>query len=216
MNLSKYKTLVFDCDGVVLDSNRVKTDAFFNVALPFGKASAEVLKAHHVKHGGVSRYAKFAHFIEHILPAGTANTNLESLLEAYAAEVQSGLLSCSVARGLQRLREQTAGAKWLIVSGGDQAELNDIFRQRGISDFFDGGIFGSPDNKIDILAREFATSNITEPALFIGDSKYDFEAARTQGMDFLFVHNWTEVSDWPDFVFENDLESLPSITELLA
>ena len=216
MNLSKYKTLVFDCDGVVLDSNRVKTDAFFNVALPFGKASAEALKAHHVKYGGVSRYAKFAHFIEHILPAGTANANLESLLETYAAEVQGGLLSCNVARGLQRLREQTAGVKWLIVSGGDQAELNDIFRQRGIAEFFDGGIFGSPDNKIDILARELEASNITKPALFIGDSKYDFEAANTQGMDFLFVYDWTEVNDWRNFILENGLETLPSIAELLA
>ncbi|NOR62219.1 MAG: HAD hydrolase-like protein [Rhodobacteraceae bacterium] len=215
MNISKYKTLVFDCDGVVLDSNRVKTDAFFKVALPFGRQYAEALKAHHVEYGGVSRYAKLAHFIENILPTGTAGANLEALLQAYAAEVQSGLLACGIAEGLLALREQTIGTNWLIVSGGDQAELNDIFEQRGILDLFNGGIFGSPDNKLDILARELGAQNITEPALFIGDSKYDFEAAHAHGLDFVFVHNWTEVKDWEEFVSENDLKSLPSIADLL-
>lgn len=216
MNISKYKTLVFDCDGVVLDSNRVKTDAFFNVALPFGKPNAEALKAHHVEYGGVSRYEKFTHFIDNILPPGTAEANLQTLLDAYAREVQSGLLACDIADGLLALRAQTAGVKWLIVSGGDQAELNGIFRQRGILDLFDGGIFGSPDNKIDILARELGTANITEPALFIGDSKYDFKASHSQGLDFLFVHNWTEVKDWKEFVSENELAFMPSISGLLT
>lgn len=55
----------------------------------------------------------------------------------------------------------------LIVSGGDQAELRDVFSQRGISEWFDGGIFGSPDSKDEILARELANGNIDQPALFV-------------------------------------------------
>ena len=30
MNLTPYKTLIFDCDGVLLDSNHIKTNAFRN------------------------------------------------------------------------------------------------------------------------------------------------------------------------------------------
>ncbi|NLC22432.1 MAG: HAD family hydrolase, partial [Halomonadaceae bacterium] len=33
--LKAYLTLVFDCDGVVLDSNRVKTEAFYQATLPY-------------------------------------------------------------------------------------------------------------------------------------------------------------------------------------
>ena len=35
-SISDYKALVFDCDGVVLDSNRIKTEAFRIAALPWG------------------------------------------------------------------------------------------------------------------------------------------------------------------------------------
>ena len=31
-NFYKYKSLVFDCDGVLLDSNKIKSDAFYELA----------------------------------------------------------------------------------------------------------------------------------------------------------------------------------------
>jgi len=65
--LNQYKTLVFDCDGVVLDSNQVKTQAFFDVAKQYGLEAANKLVEYHVLHGGVSRYKKFEYFIQVIL-----------------------------------------------------------------------------------------------------------------------------------------------------
>lgn len=48
-------TLVFDCDGVVLNSNRIKTEAFRVVAAPYGDAAAGALVQYHLAHGGISR-----------------------------------------------------------------------------------------------------------------------------------------------------------------
>lgn len=169
--VTDYTTLVFDCDGVVLDSNKVKTEAFYQATLPYGKAAARDMVDYHVANGGVSRYKKFAHFLEKIAPNHTTQQgpDLEALLQAYAGYVREGLLSCEAASGLEALRRQTPNARWLIVSGGDQAELRDVFAQRGIAKWFDGGIFGSPDTKDEILARELASGNIQPPALFLGD-----------------------------------------------
>ena len=49
--LAEYKTLVFDCDGVVLNSNQLKIQAYYDVAIKFGanKQQAQALVAHHVK-----------------------------------------------------------------------------------------------------------------------------------------------------------------------
>ena len=30
IDITQYDTIAFDCDGVILDSNKVKTEAFFN------------------------------------------------------------------------------------------------------------------------------------------------------------------------------------------
>lgn len=194
--IDHYATLVFDCDGVVLNSNRVKTEAFYQAALPYGKAAAQRLVDYHVQHGGISRYAKFAYFMEHLIEPGQTGPTLEELLSRYAAVVHEGLLKCDMAPGLQVLRERTASARWMIVSGGDQAELREVFVARGMADLFESGIFGSPDTKDEILARELASGNLQQPALFLGDSKYDYQAASATGLEFVFLSGWSEVSDW--------------------
>lgn len=216
MILQDYKTLVFDCDGVVLDSNRVKTEAFRLAALPYGEAAAQALVAWHVANGGISRYRKFEHFLSEIVPAGTAGPDLPELLASYAAHVRDGLMTCAIAPGLEELRAATPQARWLIVSGGDQAELREIFAARGIDHFFDGGIFGSPDNKDVILAREQETGNIIQPALFLGDSTYDHQAASSAGLDFIFVFGWTEVSDWQSFARKNNIKCVAGTAKLIT
>lgn len=219
--MSKYKTLVFDCDGVVLDFNKVKTEAFYQATLPYGEAAAQAMVDYHVSNGGVSRYKKFAHFLEQIAPNYAEQRNpaeqpldLEALLQAYAGCVREGLLSCEVAPGLEALREQTPSVRWLIVSGGDQAELRDVFASRGIAEWFDGGIFGSPDTKDEILSRELASGNIQQPALFLGDSKYDYQAASAAGLDFVFLSGWSEVLDWEEWVSHLQVKSVTSLSEL--
>lgn len=212
-----YATLVFDCDGVVLDSNRVKTEAFRTAAMPYGAAAAEALVAHHVAHGGISRYAKFAHFLETIVPdhaPDTAGPGLAALVAAYAGAVRAGLMACAVAPGLDRLRAATPAARWLIVSGGDQGELREIFAARGLAAHFDGGIFGSPDTKDVILAREAAAGTIAAPALFLGDSRYDHEAASRAGLDFCFISGWSEFADWPAHAARHGFPAVSAVGDL--
>lgn len=219
MNISKYTTLVFDCDGVVLDSNQIKTEAFRTAAQPFGEAAAEALVAHHVANGGISRYAKFAHFIDYILPRhapGQPEPETEQMLATFAAEVRAGMERCSVAEGLEDLRKATADACWLIVSGGDQAELRNIFEQRRLARLFDGGIFGSPDTKAKILEREIHQGNVRFPALFLGDSRHDHEAALGSGLDFVFVHRWTEFQGWKAYCRAHSVNVIRQLGDLLS
>lgn len=222
LSVTDYTTLVFDCDGVVLDSNKVKTEAFYQATLPYGEAAAQAMVDYHVANGGVSRYKKFAHFLEQIASDYAEQRNpvepgpeLEALLQAYAGYVKDGLLSCEVAPGLEALRQRTPNARWLIVSGGDQAELRDVFASRGIAEWFDGGIFGSPDTKDEILARELDTDNIIEPALFLGDSRYDHIAASKAGLSFVFISGWSEFTGWEAYCQENGITKVNSIVDIL-
>jgi phosphoglycolate phosphatase-like HAD superfamily hydrolase len=214
MNLEKYKTIVFDCDGVVLNSNKVKTDAFYKTALPYGEEAAQKLVAHHVLNGGVSRYKKFEWFIQEILPT-QKGIEITKLLEVYAKFVRHGLKTCDAAEGLAELRAKTPQANWLIVSGGDQQELREVFSDRKLIELFDGGIFGSPENKDLILARELANNNIKLPALFLGDSRYDHVAASTAKLDFIFLSGWSEFLSWPEYCTQNQIKTLDSIFSLI-
>ena len=53
------------------------------------------------------------------------------------------------------------------------------------------------------------------PALFIGDSKYDYQAASQAGLDFVFLSDWTEVADWQAYCQAQHIEVLPNLAALL-
>jgi phosphoglycolate phosphatase-like HAD superfamily hydrolase len=211
--LTDYATWVFDCDGVLLNSNLVKTDAFYRTAEPYGVDKARALVDYHVKNGGISRYVKFQRFLTDIVGRETATLEeLEPLLDRYAGYVSQGLLTCDVAEGLSRLRELTSGTSWLVVSGGDQAELRSVFDERGLADYFDGGIFGSPDTKDEILVRLLEEGNIINPGVFVGDSQYDIEAATRAGLDFVFLERWSESK----FAFERAVLKLDGVDSMIT
>jgi len=211
---TQFKTLVFDCDGVILNSNRVKTEAFRQAALPYGAPAAQALVDYHVARGGISRFEKFRHFLNVIAPElapATIGPGNDELLATYADAVENGLMACEIAPGLAELRAATPGIPWMIVSGGAQNELRDIFARRDIAQYFDGGIFGSPDSKDKILAREIASGHLQRPALFIGDSRYDHEAATVAGLDFLFVSRWSEFHAWQAYSTEHGFPAIESL-----
>ena len=218
MRIDRSKTIVFDCDGVILDSNSIKTEAFRLAAQPYGSAAAEALVAYHVANGGISRYAKFTYFLEELVPQhapGIEGPGIDELLASFADCVRAGLETCQVAEELENLRATTENARWLIVSGGDQSELRSIFKTRGLAELFDGGIYGSPDTKSTILDREMESANIAAPALFLGDSRYDHEAAVASQLDFVFVSQWTEFKAWKSYCRSHSLRCIRSPRDLV-
>jgi phosphoglycolate phosphatase-like HAD superfamily hydrolase len=217
IDIKKYKTIVFDCDGVVLDSNVVKTEAYFRTAKSLGAtdAQAQALVDYHVRLGGISRYHKFDYYLREITHQPVTQEAIQILLDEFARELEVVLMECEIAEGLDALRQATPQAKWMILSGGDQQEIRTLFAKRDLAKFFDGGLFGSPDNKDTVLAREKENGHLQFPALFIGDSKYDFEASTRASLDFVFLSDWTEVADWQDFCKNNQINVAKNLMELL-
>jgi len=217
MKIQDYKTIVFDCDGVILNSNKVKSDAFRKVAKNYGEDEAKKLVSYNKKNGGVSRYLKFQYFINEILhPKFKADKKLtvESLAKQFSNHVVKGLRECDFVAGLDEFRKTTNNSGWMIISGGDETELRKVFDMRDLSKFFDRGIFGSPAPKNEIFKREFEKGNITRPALFIGDSKFDYECSKNLGIDFVFAYEWTEFNNWDIFCSKNKINTIDFATNL--
>jgi len=217
-SLDAFRTIIFDCDGVILNSNEVKTAAFYKATLPYGKDAAAKMVNYHVSHGGISRYLKFSHFLKFIAPGELIedyDKALFSLLNSYADNVAEGLLACDITKDLEYLKKITTDKNWLVVSGGDQKELNEVFYKRDLVKLFPQGIYGSPDVKSEILSREIENGNIVFPAVFLGDSKYDYQVAKQAGIDFIFLTEWSEVENWSIWVSENKIDHVKSISSLI-
>jgi phosphoglycolate phosphatase-like HAD superfamily hydrolase len=102
----------------------------------------------------------------------------------------------------------------MVVSGGDQAELHYIFAKRGLLSLFDRGIHGSPATKDEILSREIAAGRLELPALFLGDSRYDHEAAKHANLDFIFIQEWTEFKSYKNYCENNNITVINRISDL--
>lgn len=216
LDIREYGTIIFDCDGVILDSNKVKTKAFYNAVIDYGHEHAQQLVEYHVANGGVSRYIKFEYFFTDILRYTSYASELNSVLHLYAQEVQSGLMQCDITPDLMGLKDQTSSS-WMIASGGDQAELRELFKSRNLDNLFELGIFGSPDKKEDIVKRELLGGAIKGPVLFVGDSRYDHVVASSNQLDFVFVNAWSEFSSWHDYFSDiDDVLICARVSDLIA
>ena len=209
-----YRSWVFDCDGVLLDSNGVKTEAFRRVGQRFGAGAAGRLVAHHHALGGVSRYVKLEHLFSTILGRVEYRDDLERALDEFHERVVDGLRGCPEMPGLRELLDGLGeGTRRIVVSGGDQDEVRHALEARGLASCFDV-VFGSPRDKDEILADEIAAGRLPGPALMVGDSRYDHEVACRHGLDFVFVHAFTEFEGWREYFATRPARVVRTLAEL--
>ena len=212
----QYKTFIFDCDGVILNSNKIKSAAFYETASIFSQEIANKFLNYHILNGGISRYLKFNYLLESLVENNINKITITQLLDNYSNNIKSKLLSSEVSNGLLDLRKIYHNNNWIVVSGGDQMELRELFHVKNISHLFDKGIYGSPRNKIEIIKYQLEYNKIQTPALFFGDSKYDFEVSRYYNFDFIFVSNWTELINWKFFCKKNKINHIPNLDYIIS
>ena len=149
-----YKTYLFDCDGVILDSNQIKSQAFYKCVERYGKDLAIKFKNYHIKNGGISRFEKFDHFINFILNPNHNKPEINDLLNNYSDIIYDELIRCEITPDLKKIKNITKNKKWLMISGSKESELRKLLKIKKIDCFFESGIFGSPKNKFEIFERE--------------------------------------------------------------
>ena len=205
--ISRYRTIILDCDGVVLNSNPAKVDAYFNTAKRMGgtDAEAQAFVDYHIKLGSIPRDDKIRHYITEIIRQPLTPALFQAFMDTFTAILDETLMHCDVSPALQDLKKATPEAKWMLMSGGDQAELRKIFPRRGLDVYFELGIYGGPTKKNEHLACMKSEGMIEFPALFIGDSRFDHQSSTGAGLDFVFVSDWTDMPDWQSYCAQHDI-----------
>ena len=205
-NINSYKCAVFDCDGVILDSNRIKTEAF---RFALNKEPHELVEKfihYHRENGGVSRYVKFLYYFNTLKKEKNPEHHANHAIKRYAAQVKSELMYCSLIPGVIEFLTifNNLGIPCVINSGGDQEELREIFSHRGFDHFF-LKILGSPATKKENLNLLLRSSILKTPSIFFGDALSDYLAAKEYNMDFVFISGCSEWNQGIEFCHRNQL-----------
>ncbi len=201
------KALVFDCDGVILDSVPTKTRAFARLAEPYGPLARRRFVLFHATHGGVSRYLKFAWFFREVLGREITEEESEEWGRRFAEYALDEVMRCPFIPGIETVLRNWHGCLPMSVcSGTPTEELVQVITMRGLAPFF-RYILGSPPGKDEVLA-EIVRRLKLEPSevLMVGDATTDLNAAEKAGT--LFYGCGSALKDMGSFPWGETLEGL--------
>ncbi len=206
-----WQAIIFDFDGVIVESGDIKAQAFAELYRHHGKAIAQAAVAYHRANGGMSRYLKFHHFQRHLLnnPPLTPEEEQE-LDQRFSQLVMEAVIACQPVPGAETLIRKMANEIPLFVaSGTPENELRVIVERRGLSPYFTE-VRGSPVLKETLVADILSTHTlIAERVLMIGDALVDYESASQNGIAFLGRVRPGDINPFPP-----SIETVPDLCPL--
>lgn len=190
------KAILFDFDGVIVDSVHVKTEAFREI-FSDAKEHLPAIIHFHLANGGMSRFTKFEVIYRDILKKTLTRETAQELGERFSKLVMQKVIDCDYTPGaLEFLQTYSQKLPLFIASGTPQDELQIITAKRGLTHYFKE-IRGTPQSKPEIIRDILKRYNLaSEEMPFIGDAMNDYAAALETNLPF-YGYALTRVNDFP-------------------
>lgn len=187
----QYKVILWDFDGVIVESNKIRESGFRKVLEQFPEAQIESLIIFHNLNGGLSRYVKFRYFYEVICKSSISEEKIQYLADSFSEIMLEKLGSKEylINDTVKFIESNSNSIEMNIVSGSDQNELRILCSRLDIDKNFKS-ICGSPTPKNTLVAGYLKNSKFKkEEVCLIGDSMNDYEAATINEIDFFGYNN---------------------------
>ena len=194
------KVAVFDFDGVIVDSNELKEDAFFAMFAHHPQISEELVRDTRARNVGTRFDVLRDVFVRAGMPAG----DIDGLVREYALRyddfVQRGIVERGLAAGAKEALEALAADRCLYINSATAHQpLQTTVDRLGIRSYFKD-IFGMPPTKEENLRGIMGREGVDPTEIVvIGDGEGDWYAAKAVGTHFIAVasgfHDWSQYTD---------------------
>ncbi|GAM69533.1 haloacid dehalogenase-like hydrolase [Vibrio sp. JCM 19236] len=194
--LDDYDIYIFDCDGVILDSNELKIVAMKNaLETQFSNQHliSECLK-YFRENFGKSRFHHINYFIESIFEVSNKDKDIieSNLIAEFSQSCRKLYLEAEVTPGFIEFIKNLPGKKY-VASGSEQQELRDVFEKRGLNKYF-VQIYGSPTKKSNLI-QQIIDDNSECKAVMFGDAISDYQSAKFNSIDFIYYYPLSNVKE---------------------
>jgi len=184
-SLSITNVLIFDMDGVLIDSNRMRDDAFVHIFEAIRCEERDEILSIHRNNRGLYRKDKISLIYEHFFGSPPSPDLLNRLTESFSQYVREHISSCPLTPGVIEFLEAYCEGDLFVVSAADEKEVLWVTKSLGIARFFKG-IYGGPTRKSEWFRRIIASySHNPLKVTFVGDQISDFKAAKEVGLNFI-------------------------------
>ena len=185
------KNILFDFDGVILDSMPVRDVGFRKIFESFEESLVDKLIEYNNFNGGLSRYVKIRYFYEKLLNRDITEDKVLELAEKFSAIMRKELTNKKylIKETIGFVENNYIKYNFHIVSGSDSMELKFLCKELNLSKYFIS-IHGSPTSKNDLVKSVIKENNyFANETILIGDSINDYEAAKINNLDFYGFNN---------------------------
>ena len=172
--ICKYRAIIFDFDGVIVESADIKTRAYAQLYKEYGPEVVGKVIEYNIIQGGLSRYEHFRYFHREILKKDLSKEEEMRLAEKFSKLVKKATIDTPFVPGIiEFLDKYNNTIDFYIASGTPEEELRYIVDMRDITHYFKG-IYGSPRTKAAIIDNILLFSNLEKKDIvMIGDSMTD-------------------------------------------
>jgi len=184
--MSDIKAIILDFDGVIVESNDPKLQAFEDLFALY-PAQADAMRDYHLKNYSCPRRMKFEHYVFKLLKQPDNVAGIETMAKQFSEFSVRRVVACQYVSGAREFLEKFSQRVPLYISSvTPEDELKQIIKFRRIDSFFQR-IFGNPPwEKTDAIRTIVASEKLSSSeVLFIGDSVSDCQAALDAGVVFI-------------------------------
>lgn len=195
------KNIIFDFDGVILDSVPIKTEGFKKLFKDFPLDKVNKLVEYHELNGGKSRYVKIKYFFHELLNQDISEEKVLEYAQKYSEITKEELTDPKyiIKDAINFIKSNYKKYSMHIASGADEKDLKHICNSLNLSQYF-LSIYGSPTIKSEIVKTILESNNYqNKETIFIGDSINDYEAAKENHIKF-YGYNNLELKKVSDYI----------------
>lgn len=214
MTLDYYDVVILDCDGVIFDSNHLKIEAFKKALSHYDTDVIDAFSEYFKNNFGTSRYHLARVFIEEFLHQDFKEELYQEILKDYGDSCVLLYKELGFTNEFMSFLQYYKNKKLYIASGGDENELNEVFKAKNIQQYFNR-ILGSPRKKNDLVS-EILIENAEKKIIMIGDAKSDLWASQANGIDFIYMSQYSLVQDvMKELSQEEGFKSIRNLGDLI-
>jgi len=184
--------IIFDFDGVLVNSVVIKTNAFVFIYKEYGSGIVDKVINHHRLNGGISRYKKFEYYHNTFLNYKLNSNELDALDEKFSNYVVNKVVNCAEIVGAHDFLKKNYKEKHLFINSATPVnEINKIVDLKRWRHYF-RGVYGSPNSKVENIYNILEGAEVGEDkkhnlSIFFGDARSDYIAAVETGVEFVLI-----------------------------
>ena len=204
-NIFETKIMVFDFDGVIIDSTEVKVDEYRNLFSQFTKNEVTLNKIINIyrNSAGIPRETTLKKVFKKVLDKAISNQEVENLSLDYSKKIFQRLETILPLKGFLEYIAIHKEINKHIISGAPNSDVSYLIKKLNLTKYFKS-IKGGPLNKKNEITNIRKLAKVkAQNIVYFGDQKNDCIAAKSAGVDFIGINAGSNLDTMECKKFQN-------------